>query len=67
MMHFEPDIIETIESLATDYLRKNKRLPSSISLSASEFRSYEEERRAGRLPKIKHDGKTIVLPVRRIS
>jgi hypothetical protein len=67
MMHFEPDIIETIESLATDFIKRNKRLPSAIGLSKDEFRSYEDERRAGRQPKVVFNGKTIVLSARRAN
>ena len=67
MTNFEPDIIDTIESLAIDYVIKNNKLASSINLSKDEFRSYEDERRAGRLPKISYRGKTVILPVRRIS
>ncbi len=66
-MTFEPDIIDTIESTASDYLQRNNKLPSFVTLSSEEYKAYEEERRAGRMPKIRINGKTVILSVRRFS
>lgn len=66
-MNFEPDIIETIESVASDFLKRNKKLPTVVTLSKEEFKAYEEELRNGRHPKIKHKGKEVLLSVGRFS
>lgn len=66
-MTFEPDIIDTIKSTASDYLQKYNKLPTFVLLSCDEFKAYEEERRSGRLPRVKHKGKEVILSVRRVS
>lgn len=67
MTNYQLDIIATIESEAKRYFKRFNRFPESIALSKIEFSAYEEERRAGRLPIVKRNGKEVVLSVRRFS
>ena len=65
MTNYQLDIITTIEHEAMKYLKRFRRIPEVIALSKAEFSAYEEERRIGRIPMIKHKGKSVILSVRR--